>query len=291
MPCPAATWSSAPATPPGTPSPCSTRRGVPMEAKPFAVGVRIEHRQADCRRRPVPAATPGIPGCRRRPTSSPATCPAAARPSPSASAPAGRWWPPPPRPERVVTNGMSEFARDRENINGGLLVNVTPEDFGGATIPWRASPSSGSLEAAAFALGGGDYRAPAQRVGDFLAGRPSAGPGRVHPSYRPGVTWTDLRRCLPRLRGRYHCRGALPLLGQKLRGYDDPGRRPHRRWRAAPPPRCASPGTRPASPPSGACTPAARAPATPAASSPPPRMACAVPSNSVNPFKRRSDYS
>ena len=71
----------------------------------------------------------------------------------------------------VVTNGMSEFARDKENINGALLVNVTPEDFGGQTDPLAGVAFQRRLEAAAFALGGGDYRAPAQRVGDFLAGR------------------------------------------------------------------------------------------------------------------------
>ena len=123
--------------------------------------------------------------------------------------------------ERVVTNGMSEFARDKENINGGLLVNVTPEDYGGAEDPLAGIAFQRKLESAAYALGGGDYRAPAQRVGDFLAGRPSVGPGRVHPSYRPGVTWTDLRRCLPPFVADTIA-GALPLLGQKLRGYDDP---------------------------------------------------------------------
>ena len=121
----------------------------------------------------------------------------------------------------VVTNGMSEFARDKENINGGLLVNVTPEDYGGAEDPLAGIAFQRKLESAAYALGGGDYRAPAQRVGDFLAGRPSVGPGRVHPSYRPGVTWTDLRRCLPPFVADTIA-GALPLLGQKLRGYDDP---------------------------------------------------------------------
>jgi uncharacterized FAD-dependent dehydrogenase len=122
--------------------------------------------------------------------------------------------------ERVVTNGMSEFARDRENINGALLVNVTPEDFGGegalAGVAFQRR-----LESAAFALGGGGYRAPAQRVGDFLAGRPSTAAGRVTPSYRPGVTFTDLRRCLPPFVADALAQ-ALPLLGRRLRGYDDP---------------------------------------------------------------------
>jgi len=70
-------------------------------------------------------------------------------------------------------------------------------------------------------LGGGDYRAPCQRVGDFLAGRPSTGAGTVQPSYLPGVTYTDLRRCLPAFISETLAL-ALPELGRKLRGYDDP---------------------------------------------------------------------
>ena len=77
------------------------------------------------------------------------------------------------------------------------------------------------LEEDAFALGGGDFHAPAQRVEDFLARRPSKGPGRVQPSYRPGVTWTDLHRCLPSFVADTLAQ-ALPVLGRKLRGYDDP---------------------------------------------------------------------
>ena len=73
---------------------------------------------------------------------------------------------------RVVTNGMSAYARDRENINGGLLVNVTPEDFGSGH-PLAGVAFQRQLEEAAFRLGGGGYAAPCQRVEDFLAGRPS----------------------------------------------------------------------------------------------------------------------
>ena len=195
-------------------------RGVPMEAKPFAVGVRIEHRQADCDAAQYRqyAGHPGLPAStyklschlpNGRAAYSFCVCPGGEVVAAASEA------------ERVVTNGMSEFARDKENINGGLLVNVTPEDYGGAEDPLAGIAFQRKLESAAYALGGGDYRAPAQRVGDFLAGRPSVGPGRVHPSYRPGVTWTDLRRCLPPFVADTIA-GALPLLGQKLRGYDDP---------------------------------------------------------------------
>ena len=91
----------------------------------------------------------------------------------------------------VVTNGMSEYARGRENINGALLVNVTPADFPN-DHPLAGIRLQRQLEDAAFALGGGDYRAPCQRVEDFLLHRPTAAAGRVHPSYRPGITYTDL---------------------------------------------------------------------------------------------------
>ena len=122
---------------------------------------------------------------------------------------------------QVVTNGMSEFARDRENINGALLVNVTPEDFGGDGSPLAGVAFQRRMEQAAYALGGGGYRAPAQRVEDFLARRASAGPGRVLPSYRPGVAWTDLHNCLPAFVSEA-IEEALPILGRKLRGYDAP---------------------------------------------------------------------
>ena len=121
---------------------------------------------------------------------------------------------------QVVTNGMSEFARARENINGALLVNVTPEDFGGNS-PLAGIAFQRRLERAAYDLGGGGYLAPAQRVEDFLAGRTSTGPGRVIPSYRPGVTWTDLRLCLPPFVSDAIAE-ALPILGRKLQGYDAP---------------------------------------------------------------------
>ena len=118
---------------------------------------------------------------------------------------------------RVVTNGMSEYARDRENINGGLLVNVTPEDFG-SSHPWRASPSSGGWRRRPSAWAAEAMRLPCQRVEDFLAGRPSTGPGRVIPSYRPGVRWTDLRQCLPEFVWETLAL-ALPMLDGKVRGY------------------------------------------------------------------------
>lgn len=195
-------------------------RGVAMEAKPFAVGVRIEHRQSDCDAAQYRqyAGHPGLPASTYK-----LSChlPSGRAAYSFCVCPGGQVVAAASEAEMVVTNGMSEFARDRENINGGLLVNVTPEDYGGTQDPLAGIAFQRKLESAAYRLGGGGSRAPAQRVGDFLAGRPSTGPGRVTPSYRPGVTWADLHDCLPDFVADTIAQ-ALPLLGQKLRGYDHP---------------------------------------------------------------------
>ena len=170
-------------------------RGVPMEAKPFAVGVRIEHlqRDMDAARYGKCAGRPGLPASSYtisrhvddgRTVFGFCVCPGGTVVA-SAS-----------EEGRLVTNGMSLYARDGENINGGLLVNVGPEDFG-SDHPLAGIAFQRQLEEAAYRLGGGGYIAPAQRVGDFLANRPSEGPGKVKPTYRPGVRFTDLRQCLP----------------------------------------------------------------------------------------------
>ena len=194
------------------------KRGVPMEAKPFAVGLRIEHRQADCDAAQYRqyAGHPGLPASTYK-----LSChlPNGRGVFSFCVCPGGEVVAAASEPERIVTNGMSEFARDKENINGAILVNVTPEDFGKDALAGVAFQRQ--LEEAAYALGGGGYRAPAQRVEDFLARRPSGGPGRVRPSYRPGVTWTDLHECLPPFVAAA-LEEALPILGRKLRGYDAP---------------------------------------------------------------------
>ena len=196
------------------------RRSAAMEAKPFAIGVRIEHRQADIDAAQYKryAGHPGLPASTYK-----LSChlPGGRGVFSFCVCPGGEVVAAASEEDRVVTNGMSEFARDRENINGALLVGITPEDFGGDASPLAGVSFQRKLEADAFALGGGGYLAPAQRVGDFLAGLPSSGPGQVRPSYRPGVAWTDLRRCLPPFAADALAE-ALPILGRKLRGYDDP---------------------------------------------------------------------
>ena len=119
----------------------------------------------------------------------------------------------------VVTNGMSYSKRDGENANAALLVTLHTEDFPGegvlAGMHWQRE-----IERAAFACTD-SYRAPAQLVGDFLEKRPSTGPGSVMPSYEPGVHWGDLREILP-ARITDVMQNAIPALGKKLRGFDDP---------------------------------------------------------------------
>ena len=119
----------------------------------------------------------------------------------------------------VVTNGMSYADRDGENANAALLVTVNPAEFpyegvlGG--VKWQRD-----LEQAAYRVGGGNYLAPAQRVGDFLEGKPSKGPGKVHPTYRPGVIWCDLHDVLPEKLSRSIAQ-ALPELNRNLSGFAD----------------------------------------------------------------------
>lgn len=120
---------------------------------------------------------------------------------------------------------MSLRARDGENINGGLLVGVGPEDFPGDDA-LSGVRFQEQWERAAFRLGGGSFRAPAQRVEDFLRNRPSEGSGAVAPTYRPGVVWTGLSPCLPG-----YVTGALRqalLAGPKAPGLRRPGRRLNR---------------------------------------------------------------
>ena len=120
----------------------------------------------------------------------------------------------------LAVNGMSVFARDGKNANAALLCEVRPADFG-SDHPLAGVELQRTWERAAFRLGGGDWRAPAQLLGDFLAGRPSAGPGSVEPTYPLGVRFTSLEGCLPEFALR-SLREAVPLFARKLRGFDLP---------------------------------------------------------------------
>ena len=195
------------------------RAGLAMEQKPFAMGVRIEHRQADvdAAQYRALAGHPALP-----PSTYKLSChlPNGRSAFSFCVCPGGQVVAAASETGRTVTNGMSEYARSGENINGALLVNVTAEDFP-SPHPLAGIALQRQVEEAAFALGGGDYRAPCQRVEDFLRGAPSTVAGRVTPSYRPGVVYTDMARCLPPFITET-LRLALPVLGKKLKGYDDP---------------------------------------------------------------------
>lgn len=193
--------------------------GVRMEQKPFAVGVRLEHCQADMDAAQYKqyAGHPGLP-----PSSYKLSCHTESGRGVFSFCvcPGGQVVAAASETGRVVTNGMSEYARDQANCNGALLVSVTPADFGSGH-PLAGIAFQRQLEAAAYQQGGGDYRAPCQRAEDFLAHRPTAAPGRVQPSYRPGVSWGDLHDCLPDFVTEAMAQ-ALPELGRKLRGFDAP---------------------------------------------------------------------
>ena len=121
---------------------------------------------------------------------------------------------------RVVTNGMSQHSRAEFNANSGIVVDISPErDFPGgplAGVAWQRH-----WESLAFVAGGSDYKAPGQKLGDFLAGRASAEFGEIIPSYQPGVKPTDLALCLPDF-AIQAIREALPVFGRQLPGYDHP---------------------------------------------------------------------
>ena len=172
------------------------RRGLSMMQKPFSVGARIEHPREfiDKAQYGAFAGHPNLPaavyklachGEHERGAYTFCMCPGGTVISATSE-------------ERgVVTNGMSEFARDRENSNSAVLVNVYPEDFP-SSDPLAGFELQRTIEHTAYDLGGGDYAAPCQLVGDFLAGRPSGRLSFVKPSFTTGVTPSDIRLCLPK---------------------------------------------------------------------------------------------
>lgn len=192
--------------------------GVPMEAKPFALGVRIEHRQWE-----ISQAQYGDAAGRLPPSDYKLSChlPDGRGVFSFCVCPGGQVVASGSEPGQVVTNGMSYRARDGENINGGLLVGVSPADFGGSG-PLAGLAFQEQWEKLAFTLGGGDYRAPCQNVASFLAGDKPSLTSALAPTYRPGVTAAGLEGCLPGFVTN-SLRGAIPLLGRKLRGFDHPG--------------------------------------------------------------------
>jgi len=194
-------------------------RGVHIEPKPFSIGVRIEHPQSwidrarfgKCAGHPdLGAAAYSLAhhAANGRTVYSFCMCPG------------GRVVAAASEPGHVVTNGMSQYSRAEFNANSGLVVGIEPaRDFPDG--PLAGIVLQRHWEALAYVAGGSNYAAPGQKVGDFLAGRPSTELGEVVPSYKPGVTLTDLSQCLPAF-AIEAMREALPIFGRQIPNYDHP---------------------------------------------------------------------
>jgi uncharacterized FAD-dependent dehydrogenase len=194
-------------------------QGVHIEAKPFSIGVRIEHPQSwmDKARFGTCAGHPDLGAadyslshhCKNgRTVYSFCMCPGGTVVAATSE------------PGRVVTNGMSQYSRNERNANSGFVVGIDPErDYPGH--PLAGVEFQRKWESLAYVAGGSSYAAPAQKVGDFMAGRASSELGEVAPSYKPGVTMTDLSACLPAFVIEA-MREALPVFGRQIAGYDHP---------------------------------------------------------------------
>ena len=192
-------------------------RGVAIEAKPFSIGLRIEHPQSLIDKAKFGGGSKQLGAAEYRlvhhasngrSVYSFCMCPGGTVVAATSEE------------RRVVTNGMSQYSRNERNANAGIVVGVTPEDY----APYGEGVLAGIAlqrhwEARAFVAGGETYAAPAQRVGDFLAKRPSTALGSVIPSYRPAVTPTDLSACLPDY-AVAAIREALTAFGRQIKGFD-----------------------------------------------------------------------
>lgn len=193
--------------------------GVSLAQKAFSIGARIEHPQGviDAAQYGVAAGTPGLGPADYKLVHH---CGNGRSVYSFCMCPGGRVIGVSHEPGTVVTNGMSYYARAGRNANSGLLVGVGPKDFEDAH-PLAGIAFQRQWERAAFELGGGNFNAPVQRVGDLLARRASAALGEVEATYQPGVTPCDLTGCLPG----YVLdawREAIPAMARKLHGFDLP---------------------------------------------------------------------
>ena len=199
-------------------------RGVAMEAKPFSIGFRVEHPQSviDRARWGRHAGNPKLGAAdyklvhhasNGRSVYSFCMCPGGT--VVAATSEIGH----------VVTNGMSQYSRNERNANAGIVVGIDPRDYP-VTDGLQQHPLAGialqrQLESQAYVLGGSNYDAPGQLVGDFIAARASTQLGGVEPSYKPGVLLGDLRAALPDY-AISAMREALPAFGRKIKGFDMP---------------------------------------------------------------------
>jgi len=191
-------------------------QGVYIEAKPFSIGFRIEHEQSMIDRSRFgdnvgnsilgAADYKLVHHCKNgRTVYSFCMCPGGTVVAAASE------------PGRVVTNGMSQYSRHERNANSAIVVGVTPEeDYPGH--PLAGIKLQRSLEALAFTVGGENYHAPAQLIGDFLTGQPSAEIGVVKPSYTPGITLTDLSKVVPDY-VIHAIREAIPAFDRQIKGF------------------------------------------------------------------------
>ncbi|HEX7645765.1 MAG TPA: NAD(P)/FAD-dependent oxidoreductase [Burkholderiaceae bacterium] len=190
-------------------------RGVYVEAKPFSMGFRIEHPQSLIdRARFGPNAGNPILGAadyklvhhakNGRAVYSFCMCPGGTVVAATSE------------PGRVVTNGMSQYSRNERNANSGIVVGITPDDYPGH--PLAGIDFQRHWESRAYELGGRNYNAPGQLVGDFIKGRPSSEFGTVQPSYKPGVQLGDLSTALPDYMIEA-MREAFPVFDKQIRGF------------------------------------------------------------------------
>jgi uncharacterized protein len=196
------------------------KKGIYVEAKPFSIGFRIEHPQGLIDRarygksysedilNKLGAADYRLVHHAKNGRSVYSFC----------MCPGGTVVAAASEPNRVVTNGMSQYSRNERNANAGIVVGITPE------VDYPDHPLAGmefqrKLESHAFVLGGGNYNAPGQLIGDFLANRPSTTFGEVMPSYTPGVTLTNLDTALPEF-AITAMREAIPAFAKQVQGFD-----------------------------------------------------------------------
>lgn len=192
-------------------------KGIYVEAKPFSVGFRIEHPQSliDQARHGANAQHPILGAAdyklvhhakNGRSVYSFCMCPGGTVVAAASE------------PNRVVTNGMSQYSRNERNANAGIVVGITPEvDYPGHAL--AGVELQRKLESQAFVLGGSNYKAPAQLIGDFLQNRPSIQFGEVTPSYTPGVNLTNLDTALPEF-AITAIREAIPAFAKQIKGFD-----------------------------------------------------------------------
>ncbi len=195
-------------------------RGVFMQAKPFSIGFRIEHPQGliDRARLGRHAGHPLLGAADYKLVHHALTGEGRGRSVYSfCMCPGGTVVAATSEPGRVVTNGMSQYSRNERNANAGIVVGISPADYPGGPLAGIAFQRQ--LESHAFTLGGSNYEAPGQLVGDFVAGKPSTLLGSVEPSYKPGVLLGDLSTALPAY-AIAAMREAIPAFGQKIHGFD-----------------------------------------------------------------------